>query len=81
VLLHIPANGKEPEQYIITCAGLVALNGMNSAGIGLCMNTIMELQASTDGLPVAFMIRGILSQKNGKDAMDFLQKVKVSLAR
>ncbi len=76
VLLHIPANGKEPEQYILTCAGLVALNGMNASGIGMCMNTIMELQASTDGLPVAFIIRGLLSQKNGKDAMDFLHKVK-----
>lgn len=76
VLLHLPANGKEPEQYIVTCAGLVALNGMNAAGIGMCMNTIMELQASTDGLPVAFMIRGVLNQKNGKDAMDFLKKVK-----
>jgi isopenicillin-N N-acyltransferase like protein len=76
VLLHLPANGKEPEQYIITCAGLVALNGMNAAGIGLCMNTVMELQASTDGLPVAFIIRAVLNQKNGKDAMNFLQKVK-----
>lgn len=76
VLLHIPSNAKEPEQYIITCAGLVALNGMNAAGIGMCMNTIMELQASADGLPVAFIIRGVLNQKNGKDAMDFLQNVK-----
>jgi predicted choloylglycine hydrolase len=76
VLLHLQANGKEPEQYIITCAGLVALNGMNAAGIGLCMNTIMELQASTDGLPVAFIIRGVLNQNNGKDAIAFLKKVK-----
>ncbi|MEQ1677538.1 MAG: C45 family peptidase [Chitinophagaceae bacterium] len=76
VLLHIPSTAKEPEQYIITCAGLVALNGMNAASIGMCMNTIMELQASTDGLPVAFIIRGVLNQKNGKDAMDFLKNVK-----
>ena len=31
VLLHIPAGAAGPEQYIITCAGLVALNGMNAA--------------------------------------------------
>jgi isopenicillin-N N-acyltransferase-like protein len=76
VLLHISATKNEPEQYIVTCAGLVALNGMNSEGIGMCMNTIMELKASTDGLPVAFIIRGVLNQWNGKVAMDFLQKVK-----
>lgn len=76
VLLHIPANGKVPEQYILTCAGLVALGGMNGSGIALCMNTIMELKASTDGLPVAFMIRGVLSQNNAKDALAFLKNTK-----
>ncbi len=76
VLLHIPATKNEPEQYILTCAGLVALNGMNSSGIGMCMNTIMELKGSVDGLPVAFIIRGVLNQQKGKDAVEFLQKVK-----
>jgi isopenicillin-N N-acyltransferase like protein len=76
VLLHLPARGKQPEQYIVTCAGLVALNGMNAAGIGLCLNTIMELQGSTDGMPVAFIIRSVLNQNNGKDAMEFLQNIK-----
>jgi isopenicillin-N N-acyltransferase-like protein len=55
---------------------LVALNGMNAVGIGLCMNTIMELQASADGLPVAFVIRGVLSKKSGNVALEFLKKVK-----
>lgn len=76
VLFHLPTGTNEPEQYILSCAGLVALNGMNAAGIGLCMNTIMELQASADGLPVAFVIRGVLSKQSGNDALDFLRKVK-----
>ena len=76
VLLHILATKNEPEQYIVSCAGLVALNGMNAEGIGMCMNTVMELQGSTDGLPVAFIVRGLLRQKNGKDAVNFLHTVK-----
>ncbi len=76
VLLHLAATTTEPEQYIISCAGLVALGGMNEKGIGLCLNTLMELQASEDGLPVAFMIRGVLGKKNGNDAMQFLKTVK-----
>ena len=76
VLFHLPAGKSEPEQYILSCAGLVALNGMNAAGIGLCMNTIMELQASADGLPVAFVIRAVLNKQSGNEALDFLKTVK-----
>ena len=76
VLLHIAGSDKEPEQYILSCAGLVALNGMNGKGIGLCMNTLMDLQASPEGLPVAFIVRAVLSKTNGDEALQFLKKVK-----
>jgi len=76
VLLHMKATKTEPEQYILTCAGLTALNGMNAKGIGVCVNTLMELQACDDGLPVAFVIRGILSKKTGEEALSFVKTVK-----
>ncbi len=76
VLMHIEANGKTPEQYILSCAGLIALNGLNKQGIGVCVNTLMQLNACEDGLPVAFMIRGVLSKKKGKDALHFLKTTK-----
>ena len=76
VLFHIPATRNEPEQYILSCAGLVALNGMNEKGIGVCVNTLMELQASTDGLPVAFILRELLKHNTGKEALDFLKTIK-----
>jgi predicted choloylglycine hydrolase len=76
VLLHLPPTTTEPEQYIVTCAGLVALGGMNGKGVGLCLNTLMELKASEDGLPVAFIIRAVLNKQDGKEAMQFLKTVK-----
>jgi len=76
VLLHIKATKTEPEQYVLTCAGLVGMNGINSKSIGVCVNTLMDLQASTDGLPVAFVVRGILAKQNGKDALAFVKTVK-----
>jgi isopenicillin-N N-acyltransferase like protein len=76
VLLHMKASKTEPEQYILTCAGLTALTGMNANGVGVCVNTLLELQASNDGLPVAFIIRGILSKQNSEDALSFLKTVK-----
>lgn len=76
VLLHLAATSSEPEQYVLSCAGLVALGGMNDKGIALCMNTLMELKASDDGLPVAFIIRGVLAKRNGPEALQFLKSVK-----
>ena len=76
VLLHIIGTNTEPEQYLLTCAGLVVTTGMNEKGIGVCANTLMELQASEDGLPVAFVIRGILSKRNRDDVLSFIKTVK-----
>jgi len=36
----------------------------------------LELNASNDGLPVAFIIRGVLTKKTGKEALEFFQTVK-----
>ncbi len=75
VLLHVAAQANEPEQYIVTCAGLVALAGMNGNGIGLCLNALMELKASKDGLPVAFIIRKVLMAVTSNEAIHFLKAV------
>ena len=75
VLLRIARNGDRPEQLILTHPGCIALNGMNEAGIGACMNTLMQLNASTTGLPVAFIVRRILSSSDKDNLLDFIQKV------
>jgi len=76
IVLHIQKHGNTPEQYILSCAGLVALNGINENGIGVCVNTLMQLQASSDGLPVAFVIRGLLEKKNNNEVLQFIQTTK-----
>lgn len=76
VIMHIKQNGETPEQYIVTCAGVITFNGINEYGIGVCVNTLMQLSASDDGLPVAFVIRGLLAKKKGSEALQFLQSVK-----
>jgi isopenicillin-N N-acyltransferase-like protein len=76
VLFHISSYNDEPEQYLPSCAGLIALNGINSNGIGVCVNTLMQLEASSDGLPVACVIRGILAKKDGVSALKFIKTIK-----
>ncbi len=75
-VLHIEETTAVPEQYLFTAAGLIVLNGVNNASIGVCCNTLMQLNASRNGLPVAFVTRGLLAQKSHESVLAFLKKVK-----
>ena len=75
-VFHIARTKTEPEQFIISTPGFVCINGMNENRVGVCVNTIMEATASADGLPVAYVIRGILSRQTGKEALSFLTTTK-----
>ena len=75
VLMRIPGDDQYPEQLILTHPGLIALNGLNADGVGVCVNTLMELKASSSGLPVAFVIRGLIQKNDREEIMDFIQRV------
>lgn len=75
VLMRLNRTGNNPEQLVLTHPGLIALNGLNEEGIGACMNTLMQLKASANGLPVAFIVRGILNTTNKDEALKFIQTV------
>lgn len=75
VLMRIRGDHQFPEQLILTHAGLIALNGLNAEGVGVCVNTLMQLEASSSGLPVAFMIRALVRKTDTDDILDFIQKV------
>ena len=64
------------EILVFSCAGLIVLNGVNNRAVGICVNAMFQLNFSTEGLPVAFVIRGVLNQTTHKEAIDFLHKIK-----
>lgn len=74
-LMRLEATPERPEQLILTHPGLIGLNGLNASGVGLVMNTIMQLQSSPDGLPVAFFVRKILDNTKASEALKFVQEV------
>ncbi|MEQ9260899.1 MAG: C45 family peptidase [Roseovarius sp.] len=63
------------ERLIFSFAGLISLMGMNSAGVGVCCNTLIRLSRSRKGLPVAFVSRSVLGQKSFDAAVRFLKNV------
>jgi len=75
VLIRLSRTSTRPEQFILTHPGIIALNGMNEKGIGACMNTLMQLKASTTGLPVAFIVRRILNSSDKNELLNFIQTV------
>jgi len=74
-LMRLEATAERPEQLILTHPGLIALNGLNATGVGLVMNTIMQLRSAPDGLPVAFFVRKILDNTEESEALKFVQEV------
>jgi hypothetical protein len=60
---------------VLTAAGMVGLTGVNAAGVGVCVNTLAMLNHSLDGLPVAFVVRGVLERESAAGAAAFLRSV------
>jgi hypothetical protein len=74
-LIRLERTPNSPEQLLLTHPGLIVLNGMNEEGVGVVVNTIMQLQASKKGLPVAFVIRKIIDTTNKEELLTFIQNV------
>lgn len=75
-LIHLERTDNNPEQFILTHPGLIILNGMNEKGVGVVVNTIMQLKASSSGLPVAFVIRYLINSTEKEDILQFIKTVK-----
>jgi isopenicillin-N N-acyltransferase-like protein len=75
VVLHITDAGSGTEALVASIAGLIGFNGINNKGIGVGVNTLLPLNSRTDGLPVACVVRGVLSCPSAQDACDFLRRI------
>jgi hypothetical protein len=67
ILLRI-APDEGPDALIFSLVGMIALMGVNSQGVGVCVNALPILPHRSAGLPVAFVIRKILQARSGAEA-------------
>jgi hypothetical protein len=74
-VLRIRNDRDDLETLVFTIPGVVAANGLNSRSVGVCVNAVTQLAYSTKGLPVDFIIRGILGQSSYAQAVRFLRDV------
>lgn len=75
-LLHIKDIKTDWEAFVFTIPGVIATNGLNNHSIAVVVNAIQQLEYSLDGLPVAFVIRGILQRKTYDKAIKFIHSIK-----
>ena len=74
-VLRIRDKRENLEALVFTIPGVVAGNGLNSRSVAVCVNAVTQLAYSPKGLPVAFVIRGILRQESYEQAVKFLQDI------
>ena len=75
-LLHMKDSKTSWEALVFTIPGFIAANGLNNHSVAVVVNAVQQLENSRDGLPVAFVIRGILKKKSYEDAVQFIHTIK-----
>lgn len=75
VLLKIKHRKTSTESYIYTLAGMIALCGLSNKPLGICCNTLIDLNHSPTGYPVAFIVRSVLEQPNLGKALNIINQV------
>ena len=75
-LFHIVEEENDIEILTLAYPGDIGIYGMNNHGVGVCINAIHPtLNYELKGLPQVFLVRGILRQKNVKDARAFVDQL------
>lgn len=64
-----------PATAMLSRAGMVGLCGGNDAGVAVLVNALSDLPVSTNGVPVAFVLRAVLSARSVNDAATILQRL------
>lgn len=73
VVLQVAPHETEPGALIFSISSMIALFGVNTRRIAVCVNSIPQLPAARHGLPVAFIIRKLLQARTLMDAVDLVQ--------
>ena len=67
----IGQNGGRPSIAYCGEAGIISRSGMNSAGIGSCVNSLTtNAPVNLDGIPLQFLLRAVLDARDLAEAID-----------
>jgi len=75
MLLRVHEPDSDVQSLVLTVAGKLSLAGMNNYGVGICCNTVLQLDFNPCGLPEDFIVRKTLQQKNLGDVLTFMKSI------
>ena len=75
ILLRVSEPDSDVESLVFTVAGKLSLAGMNNYGVGICCNTVLQLDFNPRGLPEDFIVRKVLQHKNLSDVLAFMRSI------
>jgi len=75
ILMRIGPHGAQPGALVFTIGGMIGLLGVNSHGVGVCVNSLPQLASARVGVPVAFVIRRLLQADNAQEAARILKSI------
>lgn len=75
-LLRIKHENSRLESLVLTAPGMIGFNGMNNSPLAINCNTLLQLKNTRDGLPVAFIVRGVLEKRSFEEAIAFIRSVR-----
>lgn len=75
-VLHITDSQSNNEQYVNSFIGFLGSTGMSNVSVSVNCNSLFFFQNnSVKGLPVVFVLRGMLSQPSYEKAIEFIKSV------
>lgn len=74
ILLRCPTADGSGEILALSVPGMLSLNGMNSHGFAVCDNTVNQLRANPDGLPIYAIYRLLLEAKTLAEAVALVER-------
>jgi len=75
ILLRVREPDSDVESLVFTVAGKLSLAGMNNCGVGICCNSVLQLDFNPRGLPEDFIVRKALQQRNLADVLIFMRAI------
>jgi isopenicillin-N N-acyltransferase-like protein len=75
IVFRVAPHGTEPGALIFSLSNMVALLGVNTRRIAVCVNSLPQLPTARHGVPVAFVVRKLLQSHSLSDAVNTVQTI------
>ncbi len=73
ILLRGPCDNSDGEILALSVPGMISLNGLNSFGFAVCDNSLTQLRANPDGVPLFALYRLVLESRSLRQALALIE--------